>query len=123
MLFPFYGMTVTEFKPDIELYDYSPLQPPGRPPDGGKAYHKLALRDGLTRRGSKTTILISVASTFLSARSAASVRLSEFERLRFIGSAYVGMCTFSPIRAGRAFLIARNMSPVRHVTTANGRLT
>jgi multiple sugar transport system permease protein len=92
LLFPFYWMTITTFKPNQELYDYRTYSPfwvvhPTL------AHVKKLLFDTSYPSWLWNTVLVSVSSTFASL--AASVLAAyAIERLRFRGSRYVGMAIF-----------------------------
>jgi multiple sugar transport system permease protein len=92
LLFPFYWMTVTSFKPDVELYDYSHYNPLWVVHPTLQHIHKLLFETDYPS-WLLNTILISVASTFLSLFCSVCAAYA-IERLRFIGSTYVGMCIF-----------------------------
>ncbi len=92
LLFPFYWMTVTSFKPDIELYDYSHYNPLWVVHPTLQHIYKLLFETDYSS-WIMNTILISVASTFLSLFCSVCAAYA-IERLRFTGSAYVGMCIF-----------------------------
>ena len=91
LLFPFYWMVITSFKPDDEL-----LSREGNPfwvSDPTLAHVKKLLFDTSYPDWLWNTILVSVVSTFLSI--ACSVLAAyAIERLRFRGSRYVGMSIF-----------------------------
>jgi multiple sugar transport system permease protein len=91
LLFPFYWMVITSFKPDNEL-----LSREGNPfwvSDPTLAHVKKLLFDTSYPDWLWNTIVVSVVSTFLSI--ACSVLAAyAIERLRFNGSRYVGMGIF-----------------------------
>jgi multiple sugar transport system permease protein len=91
LLFPFYWMAITSFKPDNEL-----LSREGNPfwvSDPTLAHVKKLLFDTSYPDWLWNTIVVSVVSTFLSI--ACSVLAAyAIERLRFNGSRYVGMGIF-----------------------------
>jgi multiple sugar transport system permease protein len=89
LLFPFYWMTITAFKPNAELYDYNTYNPflIGSPTLEhirhllfGTAYPRWLL----------TTMMVAVASTFISLL-ASTLAAYAIQRLRFKGSQYVGL--------------------------------
>ncbi|GIX10303.1 carbohydrate ABC transporter permease [Elioraea sp.] len=92
LLFPFYWMAITAFKPNNELYnmrDYNPLWISS--PTLDHIYHLLfntAYPSWLL-----TTMMIAVASTFLSL-FAATLAAYAIQRLRFRGSQYVGLAIY-----------------------------
>lgn len=92
LLFPFYWMAITAFKPNNELYnmrDYNPLWISS--PTFDHMYHLLfntAYPSWLL-----TTMSIAVASTFLSLFSA-TLAAYAIQRLRYRGSQYVGLAIY-----------------------------
>ena len=92
LLFPFYWMTITAFKPNNELYnlrDYNPLWI--RSPTLDHINHLLfntAYPSWLM-----TTMGIAVGSTFMSL-FAATLAAYAIQRLRFKGSQYVGLAIY-----------------------------
>jgi multiple sugar transport system permease protein len=92
LLFPFYWMTVTAFKPNAELLDFrnsNPLWPTS--PTLDHIYHLLfrtAYPSWLWN-----TMLIAVAATFLSLFSS-TLAAYAIQRLRFRGSQYVGLAIY-----------------------------
>jgi multiple sugar transport system permease protein len=89
LLFPFYWMAITAFKPNAELYDYNTYNPfwIGSPTLDhlkhllfGTAYPRWLL----------TTMGVAVASTFISL-FASTLAAYAIQRLRFKGSQYVGL--------------------------------
>lgn len=92
LLFPFYWMAITAFKPNNELYnmrDYNPLWISS--PTLDHIHHLLfntAYPSWLL-----TTMMIAVASTFLSL-FAATLAAYAIQRLRFRGSQYVGLAIY-----------------------------
>ena len=92
LLFPFYWMTITAFKPNAELFDYKQYNPfwIGSPTLDhirhllfNTAYPKWLL----------TTMTIAVCSTFLSLFSS-TLAAYAIQRLRFKGSQYVGLAIY-----------------------------
>ncbi len=89
LLFPFYWMTVTAFKPNAELYDYNTYNPfwIGSP----TLDHLKHLLFGTSYpRWLMTTMGVAVASTFISLL-ASTLAAYAIQRLRFKGSQYVGL--------------------------------
>jgi multiple sugar transport system permease protein len=94
LLFPFYWMTVTAFKPNAELYDFQTHNPFWiTSPTLDHIYHLLFRTD--YPRWLWTTMLVAVASTFLSL-FASTLAAYAIQRLRFRGSQYVGLASTSP---------------------------
>jgi multiple sugar transport system permease protein len=92
LLFPFYWMVVTSFKPDAEMYDYTRFNPFWIAHPTLDHVKKLLFETSYPEWW-VNTLVISVASTVLSL--AASVCAAyAIERLRFTGSAMVGMAIF-----------------------------
>ena len=92
LLFPFYWMAITTFKPNAELYDYRTYSP-FWVVNPTLAHIKKLLFDTSYPSWLWNTVLVSVSSTFMSL--AASVLAAyAIERLRFRGSRYVGMGIF-----------------------------
>ncbi len=92
LLFPFYWMTVTSFKPDAELYDYSTYSPFWTLQPTLQHINKLLFQTDYPS-WILNTMVIAVSATFLSLFSSVCAAYA-IERLRFTGSAYVGMCIF-----------------------------
>jgi multiple sugar transport system permease protein len=92
LLFPFYWMALTSFKPNAELYDYSTYNPFGIV-SPTLAHFKKLLFDTSYPDWLWNTILISVVATFLSLL-ASVLAAYAIERLRYSGSRYVGMGIF-----------------------------
>jgi multiple sugar transport system permease protein len=91
LLFPFYWMAITAFKPDAEL-----LSREGNPfwlTSPTLAHIKKLLFDTAYPDWLWNTILVSVVSTFLSIFCSVLAAYA-IERLRFRGSRYVGMSIF-----------------------------
>jgi multiple sugar transport system permease protein len=92
LLFPFYWMGVTAFKPNAELYDQKNHNPFWiTSPTLDHIYHllfKTAYPDWLW-----TTMSVAVASTFLSLFSS-TLAAYAIQRLRFKGSQYVGLAIY-----------------------------
>jgi len=92
LLFPFYWMTITAFKPNAELYDYKTYNPfwVGSP-TLDHIYLLLFKTD--YPRWLLTTMLVAVCSTFLSLL-ASTLAAYAIQRLRFTGSQYVGLAIY-----------------------------
>jgi multiple sugar transport system permease protein len=92
LLFPFYWMTVTAFKPDAELYDFSTHNPFWISSPTLQHIRKLlfetAYPSWLT-----TTMLVSVGATTISLFSS-TLAAYAIQRLRFRGSQYVGLAIY-----------------------------
>jgi multiple sugar transport system permease protein len=92
LLFPFYWMTVTAFKPNAELYnlrDYNPFWISS--PTLDHIYHLLFRTSYPSWLWN--TMLIAIASTFLSLVSS-TLAAYAIQRLRFQGSQYVGLAIY-----------------------------
>ena len=89
LLFPFYWMAITSFKPNAELYDYKKYNPfwIGSPT---LQHIKHLLFDTAYPRWLMTTMGVAVASTTLSLFSSVLAAYA-IQRLRFKGSQYVGL--------------------------------
>jgi multiple sugar transport system permease protein len=92
LLFPFYWMTMTTFRPNAELYDYAKFSPFWVVHPTLDNIRKL-LFDTSYPEWLWNTVLVSVSSTFLSLL-ASVLAAYAIERLRFAGSRYVGMAIF-----------------------------
>lgn len=92
LLFPFYWMVVTTFKPDTELYDYAHFNPFWVVHPTLEHIDKLLFQTGFPN-WVVNTLLISVSSTFISLFSSVCAAYA-IERLRYRGSQYVGMAIF-----------------------------
>ena len=91
LLFPFYWMAITAFKPDAEL-----LSREGNPfwvMNPTLAHFKKLLFDTAYPDWLWNTVLVSVVATFLSL-FASVLAAYAIERLRFRGSRYVGLSIF-----------------------------
>jgi multiple sugar transport system permease protein len=89
LLFPFYWMAITSFKPNAELYDYKKYNPfwIGSPTLG---HIKHLLFETAYPHWLVTTMLVAVCSTTLSLFSSVLAAYA-IQRLRFRGSQYVGL--------------------------------
>jgi multiple sugar transport system permease protein len=92
LLFPFYWMAITSFKPDSEMYDYKDFNPFWI---HSPTLHniKVLLFDTNYPRWLTTTMTIAVASTFLSVGSSVLCAYA-IERLRFKGAQHVGLAIY-----------------------------
>lgn len=92
LLFPFYWMTVTAFKPNAELYDYAKHNPFWiSSPTLDHIYH-LLFRTSYPH-WLWTTMLVAIAATVLSL-VASTLAAYAIQRLRFRGSQYVGLAIY-----------------------------
>jgi multiple sugar transport system permease protein len=89
LLFPFYWMSLTAIKPNAELLDYK-THNPFWVTSPTLDHIKHLLFNTAYPRWLWTTMLIAIASTFLSLL-ASTLAAYAIERLRFKGSAYVGL--------------------------------
>ena len=92
LLFPFYWMTTTTFKPDAELYDYAHFNPFGIVHPTLMHIHKLLFETSYPQWLLNTT-MVSVAATAISLFSSVCAAYA-IERLRFTGARYVGLAIF-----------------------------
>ncbi len=89
LLFPFYWMGITAFKPNAELYDYRTYNPFWiGSPTLDHIYHLLF--NTAYPRWLLTTMTVAVCSTFISLL-ASTLAAYAIQRLRFKGSQYVGL--------------------------------
>jgi multiple sugar transport system permease protein len=92
LLFPFYWMTVTAFKPDAEMYDYKTYSPFWvHSPTLHNIY--VLLFETNYPQWLITTMGIAVASTFLSVFSSVLAAYA-IERLRFKGAQHFGLAIY-----------------------------
>lgn len=89
LLFPFYWMSLTAIKPNAELLDYK-THNPFWVTSPTLAHIKHLLFDTAYPRWLWTTMLVAICSTTLSL-VASTLAAYAIERLRFKGSAYVGL--------------------------------
>ncbi len=89
LLFPFYWMTVTAFKPDGELYDFANNNPFWVNSPTLAHINKLLFETSYPR-WLWTTMMVAFGSTFLSL-FASTLAAYAVQRLRFKGSQYVGL--------------------------------
>ena len=92
LLFPFYWMTVTAFKPDGELYDFSNNNPFWVHSPTLAHINKLLFETSYPK-WLWTTMLVAIGSTFLSL-VASALAAYAVQRLRFKGSDYVGLAIY-----------------------------
>ncbi|MBL6076700.1 carbohydrate ABC transporter permease [Belnapia sp. T18] len=92
LLFPFYWMTVTAFKPNAELFDYKTYNPfwIGSPT---LDHIKHLLFNTAYPHWLVTTMTVAVCATFLSL-FASTLAAYAIQRLRFKGSQYVGLAIY-----------------------------
>ena len=92
LLFPFYWMTVTAFKPDAELYDFKTHNPLWiSSPTLDHIYHLLFNTSYPSWLW--TTMMVAFGATFLSLLASALAAYA-IQRLRFKGSQYVGLAIY-----------------------------
>lgn len=92
LLFPFYWMTVTAFKPDGELYDFANNNPFWVHSPTLAHINKLLFETSYPR-WLWTTMLVAIGSTVLSL-IASALAAYAVQRLRFKGSDYVGLAIY-----------------------------
>jgi ABC-type maltose transport system permease subunit len=92
LLFPFYWMAITAFKPDAELLDYKQNNP-FLIQHATLANIRKLLFDTDYPRWLATTMMVAFASTFLSL-FASVLAAYAIQRLRFRGSTYVGLAIY-----------------------------
>jgi multiple sugar transport system permease protein len=92
LLFPFYWMATTAFKPDAELYDYQRFNPFWIVAPTLEHINKLLFETSYPD-WMLNTVIVSVAATIVSLFSSVCAAYAV-ERLRFKGSQYVGMAIF-----------------------------
>jgi multiple sugar transport system permease protein len=92
LLFPFYWMTITAFKPNAELYNFARHNPLWiSSPTLDHIYHLLF--NTAYPRWLWTTMLVSVCATIISL-FASTLAAYAIQRLRFRGSQYVGLAIY-----------------------------
>ncbi|MBP0466178.1 carbohydrate ABC transporter permease [Roseomonas sp. PWR1] len=89
LLFPFYWMTITAFKPNAELYDYN-THNPFWITSPTLDHIRLLLFGTAYPRWLMTTMIVAVCATFLSLL-ASTLAAYAIQRLRYKGSQYVGL--------------------------------
>jgi multiple sugar transport system permease protein len=92
LLFPFYWMATTTFKPDEELYDYAHYNPFWVAHPTLEHVKKLLFETSYPD-WMLNTLIVSVSSTVISLISSVLAAYAV-ERLRYTGSRYVGMAIF-----------------------------
>lgn len=92
LLFPFYWMAITSFKPNAELYDYKTYNPFLIASPTLEHIRKL-LFDTSYPRWVLTTMTVAVCATVLSLFSS-TLAAYAIQRLRFKGSQYVGLAIY-----------------------------
>jgi multiple sugar transport system permease protein len=92
LLFPFYWMTITAFKPNAELYDYN-THNPFWITSPTLDHIRLLLFGTAYPRWLLTTMIVAVCSTFLSLL-ASTLAAYAIQRLRYKGSQYVGLAIY-----------------------------
>jgi len=92
LLFPFYWMATTTFKPDAEMYDYERFNPFWVMHPTLEHVKKLLFETSYPD-WMLNTLIVSVAATIISLFSSVCAAYSV-ERLRYSGSQYVGMAIF-----------------------------
>ena len=92
LLFPFYWMTITTFKPNAELYDYKTFNPFWVVHPTLQNIQKLLFETSYPS-WLMTTMLVAVCATAISLVSSVLAAYA-IQRLRFKGSAYVGLAIY-----------------------------
>jgi multiple sugar transport system permease protein len=92
LLFPFYWMAVTTFKPDAEMYDYETYNPFLIAHPTLEHIYKLFFETDYPQ-WMTNTIIVSVSSTFISLFASVCAAYA-IERLRYKGSRYVALGIF-----------------------------
>jgi len=92
LLFPFYWMTITAFKPNAELYDYN-THNPFWITSPTLDHIRLLLFGTAYPRWLLTTMIVAVCATFLSLVSS-TLAAYAIQRLRYKGSQYVGLAIY-----------------------------
>jgi len=92
LLFPFYWMAITAFKPDAELYDFATHNPFWITSPTLAHVRKLLFETSYPS-WLLTTMGVAVGSTFLSLL-ASTLAAYAIQRLRFKGSQYVGLAIY-----------------------------
>jgi multiple sugar transport system permease protein len=92
LLFPFYWMATTSFKPDAELYDYNHFNPFWVVHPTLQHVRKLFFETSYPS-WLVNTIIVSIAATSISLVSSVLAAYAV-ERLRFTGARYVGLTIF-----------------------------
>jgi multiple sugar transport system permease protein len=92
LLFPFYWMAITSFKPNAELYDYKTYNPFWIASPTLDHIRKLLFETAYPR-WVLTTMTVAVCATVLSLVSS-TLAAYAIQRLRFKGSQYVGLAIY-----------------------------
>ena len=92
LLFPFYWMTITAFKPDAEMYDFATHNPFWITSPTLQHVRKLLFETAYPS-WLWTTMMVSVGATILSL-FASTLAAYAIQRLRFKGSQYVGLAIY-----------------------------
>ncbi|WP_421995810.1 carbohydrate ABC transporter permease [Roseococcus sp.] len=92
LLFPFYWMTITAFKPDAELYDFGTHNPFWITSPTLQHIRKLLFETAYPH-WLMTTMLVSIGATVISLFSS-TLAAYAIQRLRFRGSQYVGLAIY-----------------------------
>ena len=92
LLFPFYWMAATTFKPDEELYDYAHFNPFWVARPTLQHIHKLFFETAFPS-WLINTVIVSFAATAISLVASVCAAYA-IERLRFVGARYVGLAIF-----------------------------
>ena len=92
LLFPFYWMAVTAFKPNAEMYDFKTYNPFWISSPTLEHIYKLLFETSYPR-WLWTTMLVAICSTFLSLFCSVLAAYA-IQRLRFRGSQYVGLAIY-----------------------------
>jgi len=92
LLFPFYWMAVTSFKPNAELYDYKTYNPFWIAKPTLDHINKLLFETAYPK-WVLTTMTVAVCATFLSL-FASVLAAYAIQRLRYTGSQYVGLAIY-----------------------------
>jgi multiple sugar transport system permease protein len=92
LLFPFYWMVITTFKPDAQMYDYQKQGPLWLSHPTFEHVRKLLFETDFPHWAANT-MLVSIVATFLSLFASVCAAYA-IERLRYRGSPYVGLSIF-----------------------------
>jgi multiple sugar transport system permease protein len=92
LLFPFYWMAITSFKPDAEMYDYEKFNPFSIVHPTLDHIYKLFFETDYPQ-WMYNTVIVSIASTFISLFASVCAAYA-IERLRYKGSRYVALGIF-----------------------------
>jgi multiple sugar transport system permease protein len=92
LLFPFYWMGVTAFKPDAEMYDYEKFNPFLIAHPTLEHFYKLFFETDYPS-WMTNTVLVSVSATCISLFASVCAAYA-IERLRYTGARYFGMAIF-----------------------------